>query len=578
MKDLISIISKIIEKKPDSYYIIAFDQNKNNSLLNITKAIYDCVGDINKMIVPKEELNNEEENNKINNEEINNIENKKESENETIEKKNEENNSIPEKKKLSFLSDKKYCLSKYFPRDLLYLDIKLLPSEFIKGEPKKNYYNNESDEENNLKLKLKEELIEYIPLFKWHAPNGIISNPQSLRKEFIKYRNLSQNTILILGNPYVGKTELSTIISKIFHLPLINIKMISDFGKNLAGINKDNNENNMNNNPRKNSIEKDLIRDIQKFMKELEENRAVAEENYNKRKDKKKTDPPFDENMYYRFDDEMLIRILERRLQENDITIYGYVLDGFPKSAHQAEELMNDFEKNGNLPNSIIIFDNVEDEFLINRIKSGEKFPKDPKDPQANNILERANRRLGKIKENKTQKEYVDLVDYFKKNEKYKNKILFLDTKKDIIDLVKESQEFILLNNDNKINKVDDALNCDEYKYDYIKEQELKKQKEEELLKEQQEGNKKEEKKEEIQEIENKKEENNEEEKKEENINDKKEELIEEKEEIKTKEEIEKENVFKLLEKKSEVLRRYLSENVLPLLSLRILQVATERP
>ena len=51
-----------------------------------------------------------------------------------------------------------------------------------------------------------------------------------------------------------------------------------------------------------------------------------------------------------------------------------------------------------------------------------------------------------------------------------------------------------------------------------------------------------------------------------------------EKEIIKSKEEIEKENVFKLLEKKSEVLRRYLSENVLPLLSLGILQVATERP
>ena len=62
----------------------------------------------------------------------------------------------------------------------------------------------------------------------------------------------------------------------------------------------------------------------------------------------------------------------------------------------------------------------------------------------------------------------------------------------------------------------------------------------------------------------------------------KKEELIEEKSEkeeiIKSKEEIEKDNIFKLLEKKSEVLRRYLSENVLPLLSLGILQVATERP
>ena len=72
-------------------------------------------------------------------------------------------------------------------------------------------------------------------------------------------------------------------------------------------------------------------------MKELEENRAIDEENYNKRKDKKKTDPPFDDNIYYRFDDEMLIRILDRRLQQNDAIIYGYLLDGIPKSAVQTE-------------------------------------------------------------------------------------------------------------------------------------------------------------------------------------------------------------------------------------------------
>ena len=56
---------------------------------------------------------------------------------------------------------------------------------------------------------------------------------------------------------------------------------------------------------------------------------------------------------------------------------------------------------------------------------------------------------------------------------------------------------------------------------------------------------------------------------------------IEEKKEepkIKSKLELEKENEFKLLEKKSEVLRRYLAENVLPLLSLGILHVANERP
>jgi hypothetical protein len=41
---------------------------------------------------------------------------------------------------------------------------------------------------------------------------------------------------------------------------------------------------------------------------------------------------------------------------------------------------------------------------------------------------------------------------------------------------------------------------------------------------------------------------------------------------------LEKENEFKLLEKKSEELRRYLAENVLHLLSLDFLHVANERP
>ena len=615
MKDLINIISKIIEKKPNSYYILAFDQTKNNTLLDITKSIYECVGDVDKMIEPKEENienNNDEENhNENNNEEQkeksehnnnnHNLENKNDSEHDTLDKKNEENHKIlPEKKKTTFFSNKKYNISKYFPRDLLYLDVKLLPSEFIKGEPKRNIFSHDSDEENDTKPK-EGEIIEYIPLFKWHSPLGLKSNPTSLRKEFIKYRNLSPNSVLILGNPYSGKTELSKILSKIFHLPLINIKMISDLGKNLAGINNDYtineniNNNDTNNNNRRNSIEKDLIKDIHKFMKELEENKAIAEENYNKRKDKKKTDPPFDENAYYRFNDEILLRILNQRLQKNDTTIYGYILDGFPKSAKQAEELLEDFEKNEKIINSIIIFDNVEDEFLINRIKLGENFPKDPKDPQANVILERANRRLGKIKENKMQKEFIDLVDFFKNNEKYINKTLFLDPKKEIIELVKESQEFILKNNDNKINQTDEILNCKEYLYDYIKEQKIKKQKEEELLLQQQhevEENKNEkEKKEEKNEnhnleekIEDKNEENNEKEKieNEENNELNKEELIEEnkeeEKEVKTKEEIEKDNIYKLLEKKSEVLRRYLSENVLPLLSLGILQIATERP
>ena len=55
---------------------------------------------------------------------------------ETIEK-NDENKTIPEIKKISFFSIKKFNISPNFPRDILYLDVKLLPSEFIKGEHKK---------------------------------------------------------------------------------------------------------------------------------------------------------------------------------------------------------------------------------------------------------------------------------------------------------------------------------------------------------------------------------------------------------------------------------------------------------
>ena len=360
--------------------------------------------------------------------------------------------------------------------------------------------------------------------------------------------------------------------------------MISDYGKNLSSSDNSNENTNM----RKNSIEKDLIRDIKIFMKELEDNRAIAEENYNKRKDKKKNDPPFDENKYYRFNDELLVRILKQRLLKNDTSIYGYIIDGFPKNATQANELMESFEKNSsNMPDSILIFDNVEDEFLINRIKSDDKFPKDPKDPQANIILDKVNKRLGKIKENRTQKEYIDLVDFFKSG-KYNDKILYLDAKKELLDIVKESQEFIMKNNGDKINQNDEILQCDDYLYDYIKEQEMKKA-QEEKEKENELNNEPENHEQKINDDNNNKninEENIEEnkEKEEQQQEGNKDSIIEENKsknsepEIKSKIDIEADNKFKLLEKKSEVLRRYLAENVLPLLSLGILQVATERP
>ena len=630
MKDLVSIIAKVIEKKPASNYILAFDQTKNSSLKNIVKTIYNCMGDEKNMIEKKETLDNIEENKNENNE--NDIEKEKEKEgnkdivvkeekdeNEESVKKEEQNEegklheeneneeNKPEENKPTvhpFFLNKKYQLSEFFPRDLLYLDVKILPSEFIKFEPK------EKDTNKISKIST--------PLFKWHCPYGISSNPQSVKKEFLKYRNLYSNKILILGNPYTGKTTISQILSKIFHLPIVDIKSVVDFGKSFANIKLDNepqeekkenqnqepiNENNneANNNElnenkekidtqRRTSEENDLIKEITDEINKLKENRAEAEEAYNKRPNKKKTDPPFDDSMYYRFSDELISKILKRRLEENDTSTYGFILDGVPKNYNQLLSLFNEGEKSIAFPNTILLFDDIEEDVCINRIKNSEEVLKDPKDPKVNIMIERANRRLAKIKEDKTKEDYKSIKDYFDEEENsilYKDKLMMIDGKNNtILDIIKSAQEFIIKNNGNKINAIDEGLYCNDYQYDYVKIEEEKnkpKEEENELNNEQnaQEEKDKDKDKEKENEIinENKEEinkdfidkEKEKEEKKE--IEGKKEET-----KVKSKLELEKENEFKLLEKKSEVLRRYLSENVLPLLSLGILHVANERP
>ena len=305
-------------------------------------------------------------------------------------------------------------------------------------------------------------------------------------------------------------------------MPIIDTKSIADFGKKLAGIEEKNNnpennnqdENNQNENNninenknnninkneieyiRKNSLEKDLIRDLRKAMKTLEEGRAEAEEAYNKRANKKKTDPPFDNHMYYRFNDELMVDILKRRLEENDSYVYGFICDGFPKNYSQAKELFKIDEKNIANPNTILIFENIEDDFAINRLKTSEDFPKDPKDPNINNILDRANRRLARVKEEKAIEGYKSLNQFLEEEENkqfFNDKIKVINGKNTILDIIKDIQEFIIKNNENKINHIDETLECTDYEYDYIKIEEEKNKSPEEQVEQKEEIIKKEE-------------------------------------------------------------------------------------
>ena len=94
MKDLVNIIAKVIEKKPLSYYILAFDQTANGSLKNIIRMIYYTIGDENKMIEKKEIKENKEvkdENNNDINKDIIVKEEKEKEENEKRKKVKERN-------------------------------------------------------------------------------------------------------------------------------------------------------------------------------------------------------------------------------------------------------------------------------------------------------------------------------------------------------------------------------------------------------------------------------------------------------------------------------------------------------
>ena len=182
--------------------------------------------------------------------------------------------------------------------------------------------------------------------------------------------------------------------------------------------------------------------------------------------------------MYYRFSDELMSKILNQRLLENDTSTYGYILDGFPKNYSQIKELFKDGEKSPSYPNSILLFENIEDDVCINRIKNSEEVLKDPKDPKVNIILERANRRLAKLKEDKSKEDYKSLKDFFDEEENnkiFRDKLMVIDGKdKTVLDVIKITQEFVKKNNGNRINKIDEELDCRDYVYDYVKIEEEK--------------------------------------------------------------------------------------------------------
>jgi adenylate kinase len=71
--------------------------------------------------------------------------------------------------------------------------------------------------------------------------------------------------------------------------------------------------------------------------------------------------------------DDVIIQIIEKRIKNGD-TKNGFILDGFPRTIKQAEELDSMLQKN-NLSTSKVVFIDVQDEVIIERLSGRRVCP-----------------------------------------------------------------------------------------------------------------------------------------------------------------------------------------------------------
>ena len=465
IKDLVSLIRRVIETKPKNKYIFAVDHTKNRQLGNIIKKLSKGVG--NGLV-------------------------------ENLDPNVPENiNKIPHYAELS-------------------IDIKVKPRKIFKDERK-------DDEEDEAFEKRK---------FQWHCEFGIPENTEKLRKEFNEYRGMHNLKVLITGPPGSGKTYISEKLSKFFNIPHFKINDIIEWGKTFTD---------------------ELGEEIKTKIEEITNNVKEAEENYMKRPNKKKTDAPLDTSQMKKLPDEIVIKILRRKLMQNICRNRGYILDGYPKGYKNAFNLFNEDTDEAKtpddptkykileeiMPNIVIRIDNCSDDFIIKRMKLLNDINDDPEE-----ISRRLHRRLKTYKElNESKKGEPSITDFFKEN---KVDILGINGQLSENKIIEECKTF-LEKNGKIINyqTFDNVFEVEEKKKVNIKMDEHKEGREKELMEN------------EYYDI--------------------------EKSEVKKKynegksSELEKQEKD-LLEKKSEVLRRYLAENVIPVLSKGILYVCKKLP
>ena len=253
--DLAHIIKRIMDLKPDIKYIFACDKTKNPFMRNIISSITNNIGGID--IKPIKEYN------------------------------------IDEMEIINYGE--------------LKINLPMKTSPFLNDEKR---VMGESLEDYNKRI------------FNWHCEGGIEENITLLIKEFKLYRDIKPVRIIINGPPSSGKMTIAKILSEKYKLNIYNIKTICEWADKLGE-------------------DKPLGKEIKEKREEIEEAVKKAIDDYDHRKNKKKSDPPLDTHSLRKFPPEFINKLVKAKISSGECLIKGYILVNYPKNYNDCINLFS---------------------------------------------------------------------------------------------------------------------------------------------------------------------------------------------------------------------------------------------
>ncbi|XP_071601766.1 adenylate kinase 7 [Heliangelus exortis] len=197
---------------------------------------------------------------------------------------------------------------------------------------------------------------------KWVSQAGLVENIEQIIKEYKQSRGLLPLKVYIHGPPGAGKTSVAEELCKHYKLHHIKIRdLISETIENLEKVvaSKEQESDDV-------GEEEDIEEEEDENTEDVQELLAVIKENM--------------EQNAGQLDDQYVLKFLKDKLKSMPCRNQGYVLDGFPETYEQAQDLFNlesedEEEARGKIPKydkltipEFVISLTASDEFLVNRI------------------------------------------------------------------------------------------------------------------------------------------------------------------------------------------------------------------